>query len=504
MLGAGILTPRASDAPPQADDSILSGAPNEVRITDAQLEKWLACQFGDAANTAFNESLLLTLDGSLDTSLMQRAVEQVTLRHEAFSMSFGADGTVMRAGEARGIVPLLVGDVQESQLEAHCAASMRHAFDLTVAPLARFELIELAPRRHALFVVAHHLIFDGWSAAVFLDELARTYRALREGRTPDLVPAESLRTYALTEHARRDTAQARAQLDYWTQLYAKRPDALDLPSDHARPAHATFAADTMRHAFSPQTTDALRQLARRCGATLYSVLLAGFGVLLSRLSGQRDFAVGIPFAGQALAGNGSLIGDGVNTLPLRIRVDPQQSFVAFAKQCHGLLLDAADNQDLTLHTLLRALPQHGAERSALASVIFNLNPRIPTLDFGDVTATLRDAAKTALVWDLFFNFNETDNGLSLDLHYSTDLYSAATMRRWIGHFETVLAGAVAHDDASGRAASAAGRRAETIHRAAVDGDCARCGYHRAPCRRYSRIRQRARRIALRSRAAPRH
>ncbi len=110
------------------------------------------------------------------------------------------------------------------------------------------------------------------------------------------------------------------------------------------------------------------------------------------------------------------------------------------------MLDAADHQDLTLHTLLRTLQSHGADRTTLASVIFNLNPRIPPLDFGDVTATLRDAAKTALVWDLFFNFNETDHGLSLDLHYSTDLYSAATMHRWIGHFETLLSAAVAHDD----------------------------------------------------------
>jgi amino acid adenylation domain-containing protein len=446
LLGAGILTPRASDAPPQKDESILGGTPDEVRITDAQLEKWLACQFGDAANTAFNESLLLTLDGALDKGLLQRAVEQMTARHEAFSMSFASDGTVMRAGTQRGIVPIEVS-IAEAQLEAHCAMSMRRPFDLTTAPLARIELIELAPRRHVLFVVAHHLIFDGWSAAVFLDELALTYRALRDGHTPDLSPAESLRTYALTEYTRRDSDDARAQLDYWTRLYAKRPDALDLPSDRPRPAQPTFAADTLRYTFTPQATDALRRLARRCGATLYSVLLAGFGVLLSRLSGQRDFAIGIPFAGQALAGNGSLIGDGVNTLPLRIGVDPEQPFIAFAKQCHGLLLDAADNQDLTLHTLLRALQlQHGADRSTLASVIFNLNPRIPSLDFGDVAATLRDAAKTALVWDLFFNFNETDNGLSLDLHYSTDLYSAATMRRWIGHFETLLAAAAAHDD----------------------------------------------------------
>ncbi len=449
LLDATVLLPRSAEARVEPNETVAGELPDNVAITDAQLEKWLACQFGDAANTAFNESLLLKLDGALDKPALQRAVEQVTARHEAFSISFASDGTVMRLGERRAVTLSDVGAIPEAQLETHCAASMRCPFDLARAPLARIELIALAPQRHVLFVVAHHLIFDGWSAAVFLDELAKTYRALHEGRVPELPPAELLRAYALTEHQRRAGTEARTHLDFWTSRFARRPDALDLPSDRPRPAQATFAADTMRHTFSVDSTNALRQLARRCGATLYSVLLAGFGVLLSRLSGQRDFVIGIPFAGQAIAGNRSLIGDGVNTLPLRLDVDPQQSFVAFAKQCHEHLLDAADNQDLTLHTLLRALPaQQGAERTALASVIFNLNPRIPALDFGDVATTLRDAAKTALVWDLFFNFNETDDGLSLDLHYSTDLYSAATMRRWIGHFKTLLDAAVAHDDES--------------------------------------------------------
>ena len=98
LLGAGILTPRAPDALPKPDESILGSSADEVRITDAQLEKWLACQFGDAANTAFNESLLLKLDGALDKATLQRAVEQVTSRHEAFAMSFD----VGRNGDARG------------------------------------------------------------------------------------------------------------------------------------------------------------------------------------------------------------------------------------------------------------------------------------------------------------------------------------------------------------------------------------------------------------------
>ncbi len=158
LLGAGILTSRASDAVIEQNETI--AAPSEVRITDAQLEKWLACQFGDAANTAFNESLLLTLDGALDKSALQRAVEQITTRHEAFSMSFAADGTVMRAGERRSVALVDVGTLPQSELDAHCAASMRRPYDLTRAPLARIELIALSPQRHVLFVVAHHLIFD--------------------------------------------------------------------------------------------------------------------------------------------------------------------------------------------------------------------------------------------------------------------------------------------------------------------------------------------------------
>ncbi|HEX4481396.1 MAG TPA: amino acid adenylation domain-containing protein [Rudaea sp.] len=451
LLDVGILTSRISSPKEAAEgpeiDSVTNQLPDDVPITDAQLEKWLACQFGDAVNTAFNESLLVTLDGPLDKTALAAAVASLTERHEAFSIAFAADGSVMQMGK-RLAVPLHdVGAIKESELEAHCAASMRTPFDLNQAPLARIEVMSLAPDRHALFVVAHHLIFDGWSAAVFLDELAKMYRALSNGSTPTLPPAESLRAYALTEHKRRESGEARAQLDYWVDLYARRLDALNLPVDRPRPAQASFAADTLRHAFSADATSSLRQLAKQCGGTLYSVLLAGFGVLLSRLSGQREFAVGIPFAGQALAGSGSLIGDGVNTLPLRMNIDPDEGFVDCVRRCHLQLLDAADNQDLTLHTLLRALlPHQRPERGTLASVIFNLNPRISKLDFGDLVYALRDAAKTALVWDLFFNFNETDNGLTLDLHYSTELYSPQTMRRWVGYFETLLISATRKSD----------------------------------------------------------
>jgi len=173
--------------------------------------------------------------------------------------------------------------------------------------------------------------------------------------------------------------------------------------------------------------------------TVYSVLLAGFAVLLARLSGHREFAVGIPFASQARTGCGALIGDGVNTLPLRLQVEADASFEQLVKECHAALLDAADNQDLTTYTLLGALAREPRDsHGALSDVIFNLNPRVPPLDFGAVDYSVRDCPKAALVKQLFFNLNETADAFTLDVHYRTALFRETTIARWAGYYLRLL------------------------------------------------------------------
>jgi amino acid adenylation domain-containing protein len=456
LLQAGILSrkSRADAVLPDAsvnakvrDAAVRQGAaagaltPDEVPLCDAQAEKWIAAQFGDGANVAFNESQLLELDGDIDAAALERAVRCVTARHEACALELTASGAAFRIGPLREIVPDLVDlSAAPASLERHCAAAVSTPFELRRAPLLRVELIRLGERRHALLIVGHHLVFDGWSAAVFLDELAAAYRAMRAGREPQLPAAQSYRAFVLAERARRPGAAARAQLEYWKAQYASVPDALDLPFDRPRPNAPDFAAATEFHDFPVELTTALRAVARRIGVTPYATLLAAFGVLLARLSGQDDFAIGIPFSSQAANGAGALLGDGVNTLPLRLRIDAEEDFAALARRCHRALLDAADNQDLTLHTLLAAFGRARAERGFATDVIFNLNPRMPALDFGDgVQHRLRDCAKAALVRDLFFNLNDDGTRLSLDLHYRTALFDAATVKRWIGHYDTLLA-----------------------------------------------------------------
>ena len=427
-------------APAQPPPDATGESSAEVPLTDAQTEKWLACQFGDAANVAYNESQLLMLEGDLDRNALLDAIRSVCSRHEAFALSVTSDGSRFRITPGVSPEPTFVQLRDPAALREHCAASLRQPFDLTRAPLARFELIRVGERRHALLLVAHHLVFDGWSAAVFFDELGRTYSATTQRHDLHLPLPESFRAYALAEHRRRSGAAARSQLDYWKRELAGPPEALSLPTDHPRAVQADFEAGTVFHDFPPALTSSIRALSQRCSATLYATLLAAFAVLCERLSGQSNFAIGIPFAGQAATGSDCLVGDGVNTLPVPLRIDLDETFGGLVRRLHRQLLDVADNQDLTLYTLLNAGDRsQRANLGSLVDVIFNLNPRVPPLDFGGLTYDLRDCAKVALVKDLFFNLTDRGDTITLDVHYRKTLFDEATIERWIGHLATVLA-----------------------------------------------------------------
>ncbi|HET7557589.1 MAG TPA: amino acid adenylation domain-containing protein, partial [Rhodanobacteraceae bacterium] len=422
--------------------------PVELALTDPQMEKWLAGQYGGLSNLCYNESFLLTLEGPLDRAALEDALQCVIGRHEAFALSFAMDGSVQRIGAPQP-PPLqfvdMTGEDAEQRLAEHCRRAVQQPFDLQRAPLIRTQLMRLSQRRHALLVVVHHLVLDGWSEMVLLDELAQAYNALAGGDKPAFAPAESWADYVCQAAQRRSGERGERQLEFWRRRYATLPEPLALPGDRPRTQASSmdFAAATVRHDFAPELISALRARAREQGITFYSLLLAGMSALLSRLSGQHDLTIGIPFAGQVLTGRHGLIGDCVNTLPLRVCVEDEQSFDHLAFAMHRELLDIGENQDLTMYSVLHALEQpQGGERARLAEVVFSLNPRLPTRAFDKLQHDVRDCERAALFPELFFNLYEVDGGLSLDLHYRTAHFDDATIRRWISHYETLLAAAL--------------------------------------------------------------
>jgi amino acid adenylation domain-containing protein len=483
LVGAQLLRPRATAAAlPLAAEAANDAAPPEtVPLTDGQLEKWLGAQYGETAALALNEAVVLRFDGALDVAALKQALTTIWQRHEAFRFGFSADG---RTQSLQLLPPLPLseldfrGDDGAARLEAYCEREMHTPFDLARPPLVRFALIALGERAHALHVIMHHLVMDGWSLAVFVGELEAAYNAHVAGREAALPPAESFRAYALAERRRREGDAA--DLDYWRHLYADLPAPLELPVDHPRSELPDFAASSERHVFAPALAAALRREAQRRGVTLYGLLLGGFGAFLARLSGQRDFAIGIPFAGQAVAGSGALIGDGVNTLPLRLRFDAQDAAGALVAVAQTALLDAAEHQDLTLLNIVRGLgPRRRSARNPLGEVVFNLNPRVRDPAFTGLDTRWQDCRHAALLWELFFNLNDSGHGLALDVHYRTALFEPTTIRRWIGEFERTLE-VLAGNDAQ-TTAEAAGMRTD-IAREPTLLDMIEAQVRRAPAR----------------------
>ena len=224
---------------------------------------------------------------------------------------------------------------------------------------------------HRLIVTVHHIVCDGWSLAVLFSDLGRIYAADRHGLSAQLQPPSPYRDYVAHEAKRADDARARADEDYWARQYADSIPVLDLPLDHPRPAIKTYNGNEYQLRLDESLYQALKKMGTQHSCTLFVTLLAGFEVLISRLSGQEDLVIGVPMAGQALLDNSYLVGHCVNTIPLRCRVEQTSRFVDHLKSVRHAFLDAQSHQQLTFGSLVRRLNvPRDPGRTPLVSVMF--------------------------------------------------------------------------------------------------------------------------------------
>ncbi len=430
---------------PSGPEPIAAGAPTtEALLTEAQTEVWLAAQLSDDASCAFNESVTMRLRGALDRAALAIALNQVVARHDALRGSFPPAGEVMR------IAPSLDVAIVETNLEAAprgeaeavwrdlLAAEADTPFDLVNGPLIRARLARWGAEDHALILTAHHIVCDGWSTNVVIDELAKLYDAARGGSAADLPAPVGFGHYGAEERARQ-ASQGAAVESFWLKQFASPPPPLDLPSDRPRHAGKTFRGATLTRMIDAATVQGFRKGAARQGCTLFVALLAGFETLLGRLAGQEEVVVGVPTAGQALVEEGALVGHCVNFLPLRGRWERETTLAEHLAATGQTVLAAYENQSYTLGTLVRklALPR-GSGHRPIVEAAFNLERLGDKIRMAGLEVETQPNPKHFVNFDLFFNLTEQDNGLRLDCDYNTDLFDATTIARWIGHYHTLL------------------------------------------------------------------
>ncbi|OXI15941.1 hybrid non-ribosomal peptide synthetase/type I polyketide synthase [Burkholderia sp. AU15512] len=399
-------------------------------LSEAQRQLWVLSEIDPEGSLAYNVNTTLELNGRLDEATMRAAVQSLVDRHEALRT------TVMADGSGQIVHPSLTLEIPliDTEQDAWREQESRQPFDLVNGPLFRAALVRLGSERHLLVMTAHHIICDGSTFGVLLEDLARAYA----GAAPADAPLQ-FRAYLKQLDGQRHSPEMKANREYWLAQCAYQAAPLNLPVDYPRPAVKTFHGGRVSLHLDAAAAATLRTAARQNGCTLYMVLLAGFNLFLHRVAGQQAIVTGIPVTGRSVAGSDRLAGYCTHLLPLRSTLPEQATVGSFLAGTRQNLLDALEHQDYPFAELVREIgAQRDLNAAPLVSAVFNLEPvsalpELPGLTVGLVAPLIRHTA-----FDLNVNVLDAGQALLIDCDYNTDLFDASTVQRFLDIYRTLL------------------------------------------------------------------
>jgi len=425
-------------------------------LSFAQQRLWFLDQLRPGTST-FNIPAAVRLRGALDAGALERSLSEILRRHETLRTVFPSqEGHPVQqvlppSPLALPVVELqaLPADAQARELERRLREETLRPFDLAEGPLLRPTLYRLGREDHVLQLVMHHIVSDGWSLGVLVRELAALYEAFSAGR-PSPLPELPIQYADFASWQRSEAQQSllEEQRAYWTKALAGLPSLLALPTDRSRPAEQSHRGATVPFEVPRALADGLMALSREHDATLFMTLLAAFQVLMHRYTGQADLAVGTDVASRGRTELEGLIGFFVNQLTMRAHFQPGLSFRELLLQARSSSLEAFAYQDLPFEDLVRALnPERSLGHSPLFQVKLILqNAPIPELALGGLKMEPVNIERGSTQFDLLLSVEETPQGLSGYLEYSTDLFDAETALRMAGHLRRLLEAVVAQPE----------------------------------------------------------
>ncbi|MFL8988772.1 non-ribosomal peptide synthetase [Pseudomonas sp. QLc11A] len=413
----------------------------------AQNRLWITWQL-DPHSSAYNIPGALRLRGELDENALRASFQQLIERHESLrTRFFERDGVALQqvvAASGFNLQMIDISDLPAGEREARAQQiredEARTRFDLEKGPLLWVTLVRLDDEDHQLLVTMHHIIADGWSLNVLIDEFSRLYAAASQGQQALLAPLPTqYADYASWQRQWLAQGEGERQLAYWKARLGDEHPTLSLATDHPRCAQQLHSASRHTVRLGATLSDAIRQTAQAHESTSFMLLLAAFQALLHRYSGQRDIRIGVPNANRPRLETQGLIGFFINTQVLRAEVDSRLPFTELLGQTRQAALGAQAHQDLPFEQLLEAFPQ--AREQGLFQVMFNHQQR-------DLSALKRLPGLLAeeLPWhsrqakfDLQLHSEEDRNGrLSLSFDYASELFDAATIERLSEHYANLL------------------------------------------------------------------
>ncbi|MGA7893825.1 MAG: amino acid adenylation domain-containing protein, partial [Candidatus Sulfotelmatobacter sp.] len=463
-------------------------------LSPQQEQLWFLEQIA-AGSTVYSLPTAVRLKGDLDKLALRLSLEEIVRRHEILRTSFvQVDGKPKQRFHETGNFELVERDLRETangvateeRINREQKEEAASPFLLSQPNLFRAKLLRVAEQEHILLLTFHHLVFDGWSIGVMVNELGQLYKAYREGR-PSPLPELPIQyaDYAVWQREMMAEGEFVDGLEYWKKELEDLSE-LDLPSDHPRPAVQSFRGTVERWEMSKEASAALRKVSQDQGVTLFMTLLAGFQILLARYSGQRDIVVGSPIANRVQPELETLIGFFVNTLVLRGNVKGDLTVGALLQRTREVCLGAYAHQSVPFEHLVDELqPERDSSRSPLFQVMFALQnapagalqmhgveiSMLPSATSGagfEITPMVEDDPEhlqgmfaledapasvpqthgaeismppsdtSGARFDLTLTVDDNPEQLQGMMEYCTDLYERPTVRRMLDHYQQVL------------------------------------------------------------------
>jgi amino acid adenylation domain-containing protein len=417
------------DSAAPADDA-------EQPLSFAERRLWFVDRL-EPEHPFYNLPLAADIVGPLDVATLTECLNDVVARHETlravYRLKNGEPVREIQQSLRVGIDTIdLTDDAKRAGLDGLLHAEARRSFKLDEAPLVRVTVFKLSPERFVVLLVMHHIISDGWSMAVMLGELAETYRARRERKEPNLPALQTTyRQFAIDQRRRMTDQTMESSLAYWRSQLAGCTETLDLPTDFDRPSVQDFDGATSPLEIPASLTTELMRIAERNQCTPFMVLLAAYGVLLARHTGQQDFNIGTAVANRTDWRLESLIGFFVGTVVLRLQTEPDMTFDTLLARVRQTTIDAMEHAELPFERLVEAMAgRRDRSHSPLfqTALVLQNAPR----DFrtaAELSLTPRHIDNGTAKYDLTLFLWEQDGKLVGHFEYRTSLFQADTIRR---------------------------------------------------------------------------
>ncbi|MCY8742181.1 non-ribosomal peptide synthetase, partial [Bacillus haynesii] len=411
------------------------------RLSSAQKRLYILCQAG--SHVAYNMPFAMTIEGDFDIRRFENTLKNMVKRHESFRTSFVMiDGEVMQQIEKEIDFQVAYSDIGKESAEEKIKSFIR-PFHLKKAPLLRAEVVKVNEREHLLMFDMHHIISDGVSTDIFVQELG----ALYEGKSLEPFHIQ-YKDYAEWEksHARRD--ELKRQEEYWLKTYKGDIPVLDLPTDHKRPLTKSSEGDTVTAAIESETFRKLQHMAKENGVTMYMLLLAGYTALLSKYTGQEDIIVGTPAAGRNHEDIQNLIGMFVNTLAIRNHPEGKKTFRHYLQEVKENTLQAYENQDYPFEELVEKvnIKRDMARNPLFDTMLVYHNTEVKPFAAEGLRSRLVEIKRGISKFDITVTASEAAAGLRLEVEYSTTLFNKERMERLSEHLISLLEQAADHPD----------------------------------------------------------